>query len=76
MAKVLGDLKYPIRKYIDDDGKERSVWMKCGVVLETDKGIRAHLEAIPVDIWFQMYPKEDKPATKPVQQTSESDEPF
>ena len=76
MAKVIGDLMAPGGKYLKD-GEEKTRWLKCGIVLETDKGLRVKIESIPVewDGWLNVFDKE-KPATKPVQQTSESDEPF
>ena len=62
MARKIGDLMAPNGKYITD-GEEKTRWIKCGVMLETDKGPRIKLEALPVggefDGWLSVF--EDKP---------------
>ena len=46
MAKVIGDIMFPGGKYIKD-GEEKTRWLKCGVLLETEKGMRAHKREKP-----------------------------
>ena len=65
MAKVIGDIMFPNGKYIKD-GEEKTRWLKCGVLLETEKGMRLKLECIPVGInpgegWFNIFEKRDDP---------------
>lgn len=73
MAKVLGDLMAPNGQYIKD-GEEKTRWLKCGILLETDKGMRAKLEVLPVGIpegglWLSVFekdndqPRQEKPST-------------
>ena len=49
MAKILGNLVAPVGKYIKD-GEEKTKWMRCGILMETDKGMRVKLEGIPLGI--------------------------
>ena len=72
MAKVIGDIMFPGGKYIKD-GEEKTRWIKCGVLLETDKGMRLKLESMPVGIapgegWFSIFEKRDEApkAVRPV----------
>lgn len=47
--------------YTDKNGQEKRRWTKCGVVMETDKGLSLKLEVIPVESngWFSLFePKE------------------
>ena len=64
MAKKLGDVMCPIGKYIRD-GEEKTQWLKCGVLLETDNGMRLKLDAMPVNPgegWFSIFePREQAP---------------
>jgi len=65
MARVLGDVCFPAGKYIKD-GEEKTRWMKVGILLETDKGMRLKLEAIPVvtgdnGLWLSVFEKNDQP---------------
>lgn len=88
MAEVLGDLCFPAGKYIKG-GEEKTRWMKVGVALQTDKGIRIKLEAIPVvtdpsGLWMSVFPRDDqrqaatpKPAPAPSQSAQDDDDtPF
>jgi hypothetical protein len=70
MAKVIGDVVFPSGKYIKD-GEEKTRWIRCGTLLETDKGMRIKLDCIPVvtdpsGMWFSVFEKEEAP--RPVQQ--------
>ena len=79
MARVIGDIVYPNGQYIDQEGQERTSWLRCGILLETDKGMRIKLESIPVGVgegglWFSVFEKDNqrprqqqKPAQKPAQ---------
>lgn len=91
MARRVGDLCFPASKYIQD-GQEKTRWMKVGVLLDTDKGFRVKLDAIPVvtdpsGLWLSCFEPRDgegqqqKPAqaasqAAPAQTTSEPDVPF
>jgi hypothetical protein len=79
MAKKIGNLCAPNGTYIKD-GEERTSWIRCGVLLETDKGFRVKLDTIPVGgeghgIWFSVFEDDQghgqgsapKPAQKPSQ---------
>lgn len=64
MAKVLGDVCAPTGKYIKD-GEEKTSWMKCGVIMQTDNGLRIKLDGIPVGgteqgIWLSVFEKEGR----------------
>ena len=75
MARVTGDVCFPAGKYVKD-GEEKTRWMKVGVEIETDKGRRIKLDAIPVvnsdnGLWLSVFEKDDhdkgyqkKPAQK------------
>ena len=71
MSKVIGDVMFPNGKYLKD-GEEKTRWLKCGVLLETDKGMRLKLECIPLGIepgsgWFSIFEKkDDHPKTQSV----------
>jgi hypothetical protein len=65
MAKVIGDVCFPNGSYIKD-GEEKTRWMNCGILLETEKGMRIKLEAIPANVgengmWFSVFEKDNKP---------------
>ena len=65
MAKKIGDVMFPGGKYIKD-GEEKTQWMKCGVLLQTDNGMRLKLDMLPINMgegWFSVF--EDKPAQAP-----------
>lgn len=69
MARVIGDLVAPNGKYIKD-GEEKTRWLKCGIVLETDNGMRIKLEAVPVGtgeggIWFSVFEKDHDSTSAP-----------
>jgi hypothetical protein len=63
MARKIGDLMAPNGQYETADGETKTRWIKCGVMLETDKGPRIKLEALPVggdfDGWLSVF--EEKP---------------
>jgi hypothetical protein len=62
MATKLGDLMAPNGTYRTQDGEEKTRWIKCGVAIHSDKGLRIKLEAVPVgefDGWMSVF--EDKP---------------
>jgi len=65
MARKIGDVVFPNGSYMKD-GQKKTQWLKCGVLLETDKGMRIKLDALPVNMqegWFQVFePREDSPA--------------
>jgi hypothetical protein len=77
VAKVIGDLCAPNGKYIKD-GEEKTRWLKCGIVLETDNGMRVKLECVPVGTdfegWFSVFEKKESNTRKV--STSQDDEPF
>ena len=85
MAKVLGDIMAPNGKYVKE-GEEKTRWLKCGILLETDNGLRLKLECIPIGVgadglWLSVFEKDnrqqgfrEKPAQKPVQEPVSGDE--
>ena len=66
MAKVIGKIVCPNGKYIKDD-EEKTRWLHCGVLLQTDKGMRIKLESLPVarplsddgGLWLQVFEESD-----------------
>ena len=90
MASVIGDVVFPAGKYVKD-GQEKTRWMKVGILLETDKGMRIKLDAIPVvtgdsGLWLSVFSKDNKPqsqggfreksAPAPAQADLDEDTPF
>lgn len=55
-------------EYTDKDGQTKARWQKCGVVLESDKGLSLKIEVIPVGEWngwfslFEPKPREERAA--------------
>ena len=89
MARKIGTICAAGEKYTGSDGVEKTRWIKCGVLLLTDKGYRVKMEAMPVggDGWFAVFEEEEttrgasgRPAPEPPKQTSmiddNSDIPF
>jgi hypothetical protein len=62
MARKVGDLMVPNGKYIKE-GEEKTSWLKCGVMLETDKGTRIKLDCVPTaadwDGWMSVFADKD-----------------
>jgi hypothetical protein len=48
MASVEYEVMAKTGTYRDSDGNEKNRWLKCGVVLRSDKGLSLKLEAVPV----------------------------
>ena len=70
MASKLGDIMFPNGKY-QKDGEEKTSWLRCGVLLQTDNGMRIKLDALPVNMqegWFSVFEDRDKPAAAPKQE--------
>ncbi len=72
MAKLIGEIMFPNGKYNTQEG-EKTRWLRCGVLLETDKGFRIKLEALPVGatqvnqsgepengLWFMVFEPREK----------------
>jgi hypothetical protein len=81
MAQKIGNVVAANGSFIQD-GVEKTRWIRCGVALQTDKGIRIKLDAVPVgewDGWLAIYEEEQgQSATrteKPAQNRSESVDP-
>lgn len=61
----VGDLVAPNGTY-EKDGETKTRWLKCGVVLDTAKGMRVKLEAIPTvrsddgHIWFSVFQGDER----------------
>ena len=64
MSKIVYEVVAITGKYTNRDGVEKNRYVKCGVVLQGDKGLSMKLESLPVssDGWFQLY--EPKPKTE------------
>ena len=87
MATKLGNLIANGGSYHTADGQEKTRWIRCGVCLETDKGLRIKIESIPVDFdgWLSVMAddKDAKPAAPakgfrdtPAPTADQSDIPF
>lgn len=61
MSKVKYEVVAVTGKYTDREGNEKNRYLKCGVVIQTDKGFSLKLEAVPVESngWFMLF--EPKP---------------
>lgn len=86
MAEKIGDICFPAGKYIKD-GEEKTRWMKVGVAIQTDKGIRLKLDAIPVvtgdnGLWLSVFEERNEQGSgqgfknKPAQKPLDEDTPF
>ena len=76
MAKVIGDVMYPSGKYIKD-GEEKTRWIRCGMLLETDKGLRIKLDCIPIvtdpaGLWMSVFEKSDSKPGQSSQQPAQA----
>lgn len=77
MAKVLGKIVFPNGTYMKD-GEEKTRWLHCGVLLETDRGMRIKLDALPINMqegWFSVF-EDEKPqpgASQPAQAQKKDD---
>jgi hypothetical protein len=49
--------------YTNKDGQEKKRWIKCGIVVETERGMSAKIESLPVnfDGWLMMSEPREKP---------------
>ena len=47
MAKVIGNIVAPNGKYLKD-GQEKTRWLRCGILMETDNGLRIKLDCLPI----------------------------
>jgi hypothetical protein len=61
MARRIGTLCAAGEKYQTRDG-EKTRWIKCGVLLETDKGFRVKLDCVPLgsDGWLNCFEDEQE----------------
>jgi len=87
MAKLIGKIMAATGKYIKE-GAEKTSWTKCGVLMETDKGFRIKLDAVPLggDGWFAVFEEDNqhqsqgsapKPASAPSGAVGDDDDiPF
>lgn len=67
--------------YTDKNGEQKTRWHKCGVVLESDKGLSLKLESLPIvfDGWLNLWEpqeKDAKPAAKKARHSDNSDDDF
>jgi hypothetical protein len=84
MARVVGDICAPLGKYIDrQTQEEKTKWGKCGILLETDNGMRIKLDMLPAQVgesglWLSVFEPRDNQGSgqaqqqKPAQNRSES----
>jgi len=85
MATIIGDVCAPIGKYMKE-GEEKTRWARCGVIMQTDKGMRIKLDTIPVGgdgqgLWLSVFEKDQpqhsgsgpKPATNAPQGGKDDD---
>ena len=62
MAEVIGEVMFPNGKYISGN-EEKTRWLKCGVLLQTDNGMRLKLECLPINMnegWFNIFDPKPK----------------
>ena len=68
-SKVVFDVVAVTGTYKNQDGETKSRTMKCGVVMENDKGMSMKLEALPVgagwDGWLRFYEPKPKEQRQP-----------
>lgn len=74
--KRVGDIMFPVSKYIDrQTNEEKTNWAKCGVLLQRDDGkYRIKMDLLPVnpeDGWFAVF--EDKPKQERKQESKQED---
>jgi hypothetical protein len=65
--------------YTNKDGVEKKRWLKCGVVMETAKGLSLKLESMPVggDGWFILSePRTEAPRTEDHRSKFDTEIPF
>jgi hypothetical protein len=79
MATVIGDVMFPGPKYIKD-GEEKTKWINCGILLQTDNGMRLKLESLPLGIepggaWFSIFEKREEGVAKPAPQAAPAGDP-
>lgn len=57
MARKVGNIMAPGEKFTGQNGEEKTRWIKCGVLLETDRGFRIKLDCLPVggEGWFSVF---------------------
>lgn len=80
MATVEYEVMAKTGTYRDSDGNEKNRWLKCGVVLRSEKGLSLKLEAVPVGEFngffslFEPKPREGRsqPERQPRQKPSSS----
>jgi len=71
LSKVVYEVVAVTGKYTNRDGVEKSRYVKCGIILQGEKGLSMKLESIPMvsDGWFQLYepkPRSEQAAPAPV----------
>lgn len=79
MSKKKYDVVYG-RRY-ESNGEEKTHWMNCGAVFQTEKGFSLKLESIPVDFngWFSLFepkPREERAQDEPIQEGFRDKIPF
>ena len=83
MATVIGDICFPMGKFTDRGGNEKTRWGKAGVLMRRDDGsFCGKIDMIPVgaqdDLWFSVFEKKNPThgsSEKPAQDRSESVDP-
>jgi len=86
VAKKIGNVVAAGGKYIQG-GEEKTRWLRCGALLETDKGMRIKLDSLPVgewDGWLAVYPEDEgqrqgvekKPAPAATESVESDELPF
>ena len=64
MATKIGNIVFPSGSYVKD-GAEKTVWLKCGVLLQKDDGkFCMKLDALPINMnegWFNVFEDDPKP---------------
>lgn len=80
MATVKYDLVATAGTYTDRNGNEKKRYIKCGVVMEGEKGMSAKIESLPVGFngWLSFFePKQAEDAPKSRRSAAQDDDvPF
>ena len=78
MSKIVYEVVAITGKYTNREGVEKNRYVKCGVILQGDKGLSMKLESLPVvsDGWFQLYEPKPKTAAPQASAPQEDDIPW
>jgi hypothetical protein len=77
--KKLGNLVAAGGTYETASGEQKTRWIRCGVALETDKGIRLKLESLPVGVdwdgWLSVFEETQEQPNQPARVPGSTTDP-